>query len=71
MYSKLVSAGETLRDRRRVAYKSRKAAVDNEERDDDHELWGVHAPEGVALLSFGLLLQLVGSGSSNVRMTNS
>ena len=48
-----------------VLYVSRKAAVDNEERDDDHELWGVHAPEGVALLSFGLLLQLVGSGSSN------
>jgi hypothetical protein len=64
LYRKLIFAGEKLRDRRRVAYKSRRRAnadggMGNDESCDDDELWGVQAPEGVALLSFGLLLQLV------------
>lgn len=67
LYRKLVFAGETLRDRRRVAYKSRSRRVkegDCNDEDDD-ELWGVQAPEGVALLSFGLLLQLLVGTSCN------
>ena len=68
LYRKLVFAGETLRDRRRVAYKSRSRRVkerDCNDDDDDDELWGVQAPEGVALLSFGLLLQLLVGSSRN------
>ncbi|KAL7485925.1 hypothetical protein ACHAW6_011512 [Cyclotella cf. meneghiniana] len=64
---KLQSLGAVLRDRRRLAYKSHEqgrtaiveADLTQKYEDEDDELWGVHAPEGVALLSFGLLLQLV------------
>eukprot|EP00804_Cyclotella_cryptica_P013309 CCRYP_019813-RB/>CCRYP_019813-RB protein AED:0.01 eAED:0.01 QI:366/1/1/1/1/1/3/407/2502 len=69
LYRKLQSLGVVLRDRRRLAYKNRKqgttamvegdVAQNFEQQDEDDELWGLHAPEGVALLSFGLLLQLV------------
>lgn len=69
LYRKLLSVGEALRDRRRVAYKHHKGiSKDGDEidyHDDDDELWGVQAPEGVALLSFGLLLQMARFGDDN------
>ena len=62
LHRKLKSLGESLRDRRRVAYKSRRRAqedsMEDQDYDDNDSLWGVQAPEGVALLSFGLLLQI-------------
>jgi len=58
----LRSLGERARDRRRAAYASRVSDVegDPDDSDDDDELWGVRAPEAVALLSLGLLLRLAG-----------
>lgn len=51
----LRSLGERARDRRAAAY----AASDPDDSEDD-ELWGVRAPEAIALLSLGLLLRLAG-----------
>ncbi|KAL3822464.1 hypothetical protein ACHAXA_006892, partial [Cyclostephanos tholiformis] len=54
---KLSTLGERARDRRGAAYVARD--FDSED-DDDGELWGVRAPEAIALLSLGLLLRLAG-----------
>lgn len=57
----LRSLGERARDRRRAAYASRFSDGEGDPDDsDDDELWGVRAPEAVALLSLGLLLRLAG-----------
>lgn len=55
---KLHSLGETVRDRREAAY-ALVSSSSNEVNDDD-ELWGIHAPEAIALLSLSLLLRLAG-----------
>lgn len=74
LWQKLHSLGNAARDRRGAAYNECKRGklerdrligvsgmnldgeIDNYY--DDDELWGVQAPEGVALLAFGLLLHL-------------
>jgi len=63
---KLHSLGETVRDRREAAYALVSSSSD-EVNDDDDELWGIHAPEAIALLSLTLLLRLAGlaRGSSD------
>ena len=55
---KIREVGETVRDRRRFAYENQLRLNQHVVVDDGDELWGVQAPDAVALLSFGLLLRL-------------
>jgi len=58
---KLRELGESVRGRRQAAYSARKQSGQQQEEDGD-ELWGVQAPESIALLAFGLLLKLAHDG---------
>ena len=61
--------GEAVRARRHAAYnrrRKRRSAVGAAEEEDDEELWGIRAPEAVALLAFGLLLRLAAPSAGDV-----
>lgn len=54
---KVIEIGEAVRERRRFVYNNQ-MKTNQYVADDGDELWGIQAPDAVALLSFGLLLRL-------------